>query len=64
MKIIKLFFKLINYYKNQAKCLKAKDLKGYKEIQLKIDKLYNEIHEVLAVKYLNRHSFIRCKCGK
>lgn len=63
MEIIKLFFKLIKYYKNQAKCLKLKDLKGYKEIQLKIDELYNEIHAVLAIKYLNRHLFIRCKCG-
>lgn len=63
MKIIKLFFQLVYYYKNQAKCLKARDFKGYKEIQLKIDRLYIEIHEVLAFKYLNRHSFIRCKCG-
>lgn len=63
MKIIKLFFQLVSYYKEQAKCLKMKNLIEYENIQSKIDNLYIEIHEVLAFKYLNRHSFIRCKCG-
>lgn len=63
MNIFSFIIKLNSKYKNQRKYLNSKSYDKYNKTQREIDKLYQDMHEYLVIKFLSRHTFVYCKCG-
>ena len=62
-KLIILTIKLYKEYRYQRKCLASMADNNYRKSQRRIDEIYKEMHETLAVKLLSRKSFVYCQCG-
>ena len=62
-KLFMLTIKLYKEYWYQRKCLASMADNNYRKAQRRIDEIYKEMHETLAVKLLSRKSFVYCQCG-